>query len=147
MLIPSLYYVSFLKWVSVLRDSNANSLMIWMFRGKGRRLTYTVISVTMVCRLCLFVTCCFGFDGFPFSYFLVLLLRCQIQWKSGIKRHWRKWWSRRKMSIIRTNQQILYDLLDLLVLCCIVLLDFIHFHFLWLIRGFFLMFDFCVLSK
>ncbi len=47
-LIPSPYYVNFIKWVSVLKVLNASSHMIWMFRGRERRLIFTAISVTKV---------------------------------------------------------------------------------------------------
>ena len=47
-LIPSPYYVNFIKWVSVLKVLNASSHMIWMLRGRERRLIFTAISVIKV---------------------------------------------------------------------------------------------------
>ena len=70
-LILSPYCVSFSKWGSVPRASSASSPTIWMFRGKGKRLTFIVISVTRVFNYSSRVTndnrllaCCFGFHGF-----------------------------------------------------------------------------------
>jgi hypothetical protein len=130
----------------VLRASNANFPMIWMFRGKGKRLTYIVISVTMVC-CSLMLIIVLVFITFSFSNFWFLLLCCQKQWRTGIKRHWRKWWSRRKTSIvIRTNQLTLYVYLDLLELYYTVYLIFSIFLFDGSLWGFFCLIVVCIIQ-
>ena len=110
MLIQSLYYANFSRWGSVPRVSNASSLMIWMCRERARKLIFTVISVMKVifnwihnffvfvffCVKCIFQVL-YDFD-------LVGACLFKTPWRIGIKRHLRRWLSRRRTSITRINQ-------------------------------------------
>ena len=111
MLIQSLYYANFSRWGSAPRVSNASSLMIWMCRERARKLIFTVISVMKVIFNWIhnFVFFCFFFCVkciFQLLYDFDLVGACLFKtpWRIGIKRHLRRWLSRRRTSITRINQ-------------------------------------------